>query len=391
MLLARGAVQDRPFGKTIGTIARRGVTGQLTAESDGGTYAIAFDRGHIVAAKSPSLADSAAAVALAADLLSPAQVTTVERWLEAIPDADELQIVANVGLIRADELHRLRRRLIAQRAARMVALEHGDFVLGSQITLPVVPDCEMHVGGVVYQAARLYVYEAQLRAIVATLGARFELRADTYDELPYYGFGDAEKPFLRALAAGVTLDTIANMPAAGDRRIAMAILYALSSCGALYSEARERFARGTAPQARPGEPTPATALATEPLTKSNAEEAFQRAELALKSERIEDAVAELELATQLEPNEPRYFAALAWARFCRAPDKSRVAAETRQMLSRAIARSEMPVLPRYYLGMVERILQRPEQALEHFREVLELQPNHQEAATEIRFLSRRTR
>ena len=390
MLLARGAVQDRPFGKTIGTIARRGVTAQLTAQSDGGTYAIAFDRGHIVAAKSPSLADSAAAVALAADVLSPTQVTTVERWLEAVPDADELQIIANVGLIRGDELHRLRRRLIAQRAARMVALEHGDFVLASEITLQVVPDCEMHVGGVVYQAARLYIYETQLRAIVATLGTRFELRPDAYDELPYYGFGDAEKPFLRALSAGVSVETIHNMPATGDRRVAMAMLYALASCGALYSEVRERFARGTAPQARPDH-APEQALATEPLTKSNAEEAFHRAQVALQGERLEDAVSDLELATQLAPNEPRYFAALAWARFCRAPDKTKVAAETRQMLGRAIARSDAPILPRYYLGMVERILQRPQQALEHFREVLELQPNHQEAATEIRFLTRRPR
>ena len=49
----------------------------------------------------------------------------------------------------------------------------------------------------------------------------------------------------------------------------------------------------------------------------------------------------------------------------------------------------MPVLPHYYLGMVERIMNRKELALEHFREVLELQPNHQDAATEIRFLTRK--
>jgi cytochrome c-type biogenesis protein CcmH/NrfG len=100
-------------------------------------------------------------------------------------------------------------------------------------------------------------------------------------------------------------------------------------------------------------------------------------------------VFDLELATQLSPNEPRYFAALAWARFCRAPDKSLVANQTRAMLSRAIARSEAPVLPHYYLGMVERMMNRHEAALGHFREVLELQPNHQEAATEIRFLTRK--
>jgi tetratricopeptide (TPR) repeat protein len=130
-------------------------------------------------------------------------------------------------------------------------------------------------------------------------------------------------------------------------------------------------------------------LSTQPLTDSTAEEAFQRAQVALRGDRVDDAVSDLELATQLAPNEARYFAALAWARFCRAPDKTRIALQTRQMLNRAIARSDAPILPHYYLGMVERILNRREQALEHFREVLDLQPNHQEAATEIRFLLRK--
>lgn len=423
MLLARGAIHDRPFGKTVGTIAHRGVTGQLTAECDGRTYAIVLDRGHIVAASSPNVSDSAAAIALALDLITPTQTGTVEKWIDAVPDADELQILATVALMKPEETHRLRRRVIAQRAARTIALEHGEFVLTSTISVPVYPDCEMHVGGVIYQAARLYIYDANLRAFIAGLGQRFELRRDAYDDLLYYGFGDAERPFLRSLAAGISFDTIQRLPAESDRRLAMATLYALASCGAVYCESQPpngmRMARGTSgPKLRPSasgttppvmrtqpaEPASAAVhraerassrgdileVATEPLTKGNAEEAFQRAQIALRGERIYDAVFDLELATQLAPNEPRYFAALAWARFCSAPDKTKVASETRAMLGRAIARSEMPVLPRYYLGMVERIMNRTDVALEHFREVLELQPNHQEAATEIRFLTRKT-
>ena len=396
MLLARGAIQDRPFGKTVGTIAHRGVSGQLTAESDGGTYVLVFDRGYIVAATSPNLSDSAAAIALAIDLITPAQIAKIERWLDAVPEADELQVIATVALLTPEELHRLRRRVIAQRAARVISLEHGDFVLTSTISVPVHPDCEMHVGGVIYQAARLYVWDALLRTFVTNLGTRFELRADAYEDLVYYGFGDAERPFLRALAAGVSIDTINSMPSPDDRRIALAALYALVSCGAVYCEtpATMRFARGTkSPMEHSVDKTPpatssSVELSTEPLTKSNAEEAFQRAQIALRGERVDDAVFDLELATQLAPNEPRYFAALAWARFCRAPDKSKVATQTRAMLGRAIARSDSPILPRYYLGMVERIMNRTDAAIEHFREVLELQPNHQEAATEIRFLTR---
>lgn len=402
MLLARGEIQDRPFGKTVGTIARRGVTGQLTAESDGSTYAIVFDRGHIVAAISPNLSDSAAAIALALDVITPMQIAKVERWLEAVPDADELQVLATVALLTNEEVHRLRRRVIAQRAARVIALERGEFVLTRTIAQPVHPDCEMHVGGVIYQAARLFVHDTQLRAVVTALGTRFELHTDAQDELPYYGFGDAERPFLRALAAGVSLESILQMPDAADRRVAMSVVYALASCGALSCEqsTTSRLARGTKnPSMRAPSATtppverasdPAIALATEPLTKGNAEEAFQRAQIALRGDRVDDAVFDLEIATELAPNEPRYFAALAWAQFCRAPDKTKVAGKTRAMLGRAIARSDTEILPHYYLGMVERIMNRPDAAIEAFREVLDRQPKHQEAATELRFLIRKS-
>ena len=392
MLLARGSIQDRPFGKTLGAIARRGVSGQLTAESDGGTYDVVIDGGYIVAASSPSVGDSATAIGLAADLVTPAHAETIERLLATTPAADELDVIATVAALSQADIHRLRRRVIAQRAARMIALQHGDFVLTSTAALPVFPNCDMHVGGVIYQAARVYIDDLQLRAITSALGHRFELRPEVYDDLVYYGFGDVERPFLRALAAGVALETFAAMPDPTDRRIAQASLYALASCGAVYCETEDklRLARGTKNPVR-GQPqtiSPNAVIGTEPPSKGSAEEAFHRGQAALRADRLDDAVFELELATQLAPNEPRYFAALAWAAFCRAPDKTAVAGKTRATLGRAIARSDTPVLPHYYLGMVERIMNRTEQALEHFREVLELQPNHQEAATEIRFLMR---
>jgi tetratricopeptide (TPR) repeat protein len=409
MLLARGAVQDRPFGKTVGTIARRAVTGQLTVENDGTTYAIAFERGHVVGASPAVLADTAAAIALAHDVISPVQTTEVERWMDAVPDADEFQIIATVALLSPDEVHRLRRRVVARRASRVLALEHGDFVLTSTIALPVFPECAFHVGGVIYHAARTYLATSHLHAVVAELGTRFELRGDAFDGHAHYGFGEREGPFLRALAEGVELEAIQSIAPACERLLAESIVYALAACGTLYCEAATspgRFARGTrnplsvsAPTippvvrfARRSSPPPprTTSPHADPPAKPSAADAFERAQAALRADRLEDAVVDLEIATQLAPNDHSYLAALAWARFCRAPDKTSIAAETRQMLNRAIARADSPVLPHYYLGMVERILNRTEKALEHFNEVLELQPNHCEAATEIRFLKRRT-
>lgn len=422
-ILARGAVQDRPFGKTVGTVALRGVTGQLTVQSDGGEYAIAFHHGHIVAAKSPNVADSARAIALGLDLLQPTQVAIVEQWIAAVPDADVIEIIAQVSPMPPDEVHRLRRRVIAQRAARTIALERGEFLLTSHISLDVLPNCEMHAGGIIYQSARMYHPGDRLHQVVASLGNRFELRTD-YADIPYFGFGDAERTALHALSGGVTLDTLLQLRNAADRQVAFAVIYALAACGAVYCEQSAsgslRFARGTASPVRasqqftaqtattttsersPSQPFTAPAAATgiersssqqlpaePPPPQNNAEEAFKRAQAALKTDRVDDAIFDLELATQIAPNEPRYFAALAWARFCRAPDKAKVAGKTRAMLGRAIARDEKDVQPHFYLGMVERIMNRTEEAMECFREVLERQPHHQEAATELRFLARK--
>lgn len=394
----RGLVHDRPFGKTVGMLARRGITGELVVESDGRRYALAFERGYIVAASSPAASDRAAAVALATGMIDAAALAVIDRWLAAIPDADEIAICAEVGGLSEVEAHRLRRRTIAQRAARIVALERGEFVLLRAISLPVVAACEMHAGGVIFLAARALVDPGRLQAHVEELGQRFELRRDACDELRYFGFGERERAFVRALAGGLSLEAVLALTVE-NRHHALAILYALAACGAVYCEAEPpRLARGTQNPLRrgavaaAGTPAPAVLLATEPITKSTAADAFARGQRALQANRIDEALVELELALRLAPDDPTHLAALAWARFCAASDKRGVANETRRMLGRAIARTDPDALatPLYYLGLVERMLGRQERAAEHFREVLELEPKHAAAATELRFLTRRT-
>jgi hypothetical protein len=62
--IARGTIADRPWGITLATFARGGTSGQLTLIADQKRYSIAFERGRIVAARSPMIADSVARVAL---------------------------------------------------------------------------------------------------------------------------------------------------------------------------------------------------------------------------------------------------------------------------------------------------------------------------------------
>jgi cytochrome c-type biogenesis protein CcmH/NrfG len=120
-----------------------------------------------------------------------------------------------------------------------------------------------------------------------------------------------------------------------------------------------------------------------------AAELVQRGMHALRREDLGGAVALLARATELAPQDPDFAARLAWARFCAAADKAAIAGDVRRVLHRAIARSSRPAMARFYLGRVERVLGRVREALNHFHEVLRLDPSHAEAAAEVRLLEPR--
>ncbi len=120
-----------------------------------------------------------------------------------------------------------------------------------------------------------------------------------------------------------------------------------------------------------------------------ADEAFHRGVMALRRDDVMEAVLELVKATELAPMDVDYAAMLAWAKFCAAPDKNLIAAETRKVMERAIRKSDKPMTARFYLGRVERILGRVREALLHFKQVLEIEPGHADAAAEIRMLEPR--
>ncbi|HEX3760727.1 MAG TPA: DUF4388 domain-containing protein [Kofleriaceae bacterium] len=122
---------------------------------------------------------------------------------------------------------------------------------------------------------------------------------------------------------------------------------------------------------------------------ASAEEAFRRGELAMKRDQPGEAVLEFKTACDLNPNDVDYAAMLAWAKFCAAGDKAAIGADTRKALERAVYKSNKPERARFYLGRVERMLGRDKEALRHFQEVLDLKPNHADAASEIRAIESR--
>src|SRR6185369_10205321 len=100
---------------------------------------------------------------------------------------------------------RLRRRAIAQKAARSFALDRGDFVVEDHITVRFTPGSELDVRSVVYMGAHQYLAEARLARELGQLGQWFQLIPEYNDYLPQYGFGEAERWVLDCLAAGTGL------------------------------------------------------------------------------------------------------------------------------------------------------------------------------------------
>lgn len=140
------------------------------------------------------------------------------------------------------------------------------------------------------------------------------------------------------------------------------------------------------PHTPTGSPTPSR-VSTD--TAIAAEEAFKRGDRAMKRDQPGEAIREYKTACDLDPNEVDYAGMLAWAKFCAAGDKAAIAPETRKILERTVFKSNRPERPRFYLGRVERMLGRDKEALRHFQEVLDLKPNHAEAASEIRAIEAR--
>jgi hypothetical protein len=644
----RGGVTDRAWGMTLAAIGARRHTGQLVVDADGKRYQIAFADGAIVAATSPMAADAIVRVALTNHFITSTQVADLTRRLGLAADRDEVDVLADAVRFSPEQVHKLRLRLVAQRAARTFSLERGEFVLDDRIALPVYPGVAVDHRYAIYLGVRTNLSEQRLLDDLRQLGNFFALRPEVVEDLPRFGFEPAAKPVLEALQRGTSLPELEATNRELDPRFAQAIIYALAACNACViqartvsrsmDEARSLAPRNVTPRATakltppagmtapptgalpPAQPGPATGklaaqagpatgklaaqagpatgklaaqpepaasppaatptppagtraqtptarpgAATTPPTGSRtmtspfaagasassysaapsdagtntpaatrarppstpmprtttpqpqppppsapvpvprtvpaaevpatgradtqdavrftdvptpsplpaaiksaatfseprprsptagrpaisramtptelagfadqrtpsgllpgfgeqrtpgfgdqrtppdqrtpgsgptpsrvstdnalaAEEAFKRGELAMKRDQPGEAILEFKTACDLNPQDVDFSAMLAWAKFCAAGDKAAIGADTRKILERAVFRSAKPERARFYLGRVERMLGRDKEALRHFQEVLELKPNHAEAASEVRAIEAR--
>lgn len=232
MELARGSVADRPWGMTLGALGVRRATGQLTLQGDGKPYCIVFDHGAVVGASSPLASDAALRVALINHLVAPAQVTEITRRLAAGPERDEIEVLADAARLTLDQTLRLRRKVIEQRAARTFSIDRGEFVIDSDVSVPVVSGIAIDARAVIYAGARMNLSAQRLADELRPLGAYFTLADGAAADLGGFGFGDTEAPIVEALRGGTSLPELEAKHREIDPRTAQAVVYALVTCRA---------------------------------------------------------------------------------------------------------------------------------------------------------------
>jgi len=275
--LTRGTVGDRPWGRTLAALGLRGVSGQLTLTAEGKRYEIAFGQGAIVGAMSPLASDSAARVAMTGGLVSTTQVAELARRQAAAPQRDEVETIADHLQLGFDQAMRLRRRTIAQRAARTFSIDRGEFVVTDAVTLPVVAGSELDVRTVIYIGARQNLSEVRLASELGLLGSWYRLKPEAFDDLPQFGFGQEERPIVDQLMNGASLAELEAIVGV-DPRTVRAVVYALACANACNIEHARGGTQPPATARRPStgapragtQPAPGRATTTTPPTGTGA-------------------------------------------------------------------------------------------------------------------------
>ena len=261
VLRSSGSVTDRPWGQTLAELGIGGFTGLLTVVCDGKEYSISFDLGRVVAATSPLASDAAVRVALTNHLVSSSQVADINRRIAAAKDRDELDVLAEIAQLGPEHVDKLRRKLVAQRAARTFSLEQGTFAAEERIAMP--PGADLDVREVIYLGARMNLTEQRLAGALRSFGAVFAIKPEALPLLEQFGFGTEENPVVKHLLEGASLPELEAAHRDLDPRMVQAIVYALMACGACHAERSTRAASPVVEYTDGPEVTPRASPVTE--------------------------------------------------------------------------------------------------------------------------------
>lgn len=119
---------------------------------------------------------------------------------------------------------------------------------------------------------------------------------------------------------------------------------------------------------------------------------FQKVEVLARRKNWDEALAVLEEALELNPDEADFHAMRAWLQFQKhGADESAPLREMIHSVDRALELDATCVRAHYAKGVILKRLGKLREAVGHFRKVTELDPRHIEAAREVRLAEMRSR
>lgn len=263
MEIARGHVGDRPFARFVYKLGAQRFTGDLGLQSGGQDYRTSWEGGQVIAATSPSPADSIARVALGAGLATTSLLGSFLDQARRHPDRDQLDLLAEVARLHPGQKLDLKRRLVAQRALRMFGVADAGYSVNNARSMRADAEVPpLDVRWLIYQGVRLhYSIDRLEREMGHVLSSRFRLAADAVAGLPAFGFSTLEQPALYALqrAALSATELVSQCPGLDKIKI-LALVYALVACDCLEPGDPAPVSRNNPLTARPAQPIPVSQL-----------------------------------------------------------------------------------------------------------------------------------
>lgn len=273
--IATGHVTDRPFARTVYTIAAKRFTGDLVLTSSGREYKVSWEDGQVTAADSSSPSDRPVRVAMTSGLIDKTLVAQVLQVQMQQKKRDPMDIIGEVGRLSAEQMSWLKRRTLAMHAARQFALGDATYSLRDNRSMVADPDVPaIDPRWLIYFGVVTYYSFTRLESEVGSImNASVQISPDAIGSLPAFGFGPTEQPCIERLEAQpISVPDLIRASPELDRHKVLSVLYTLVACDCLNVQSGTARAPSSQPRAQSAVPQPSPvqhAEGSQPMPRAN--------------------------------------------------------------------------------------------------------------------------
>ncbi len=236
MKVAEGKVDDNPFARTIFSLGANTFTGDLILTKSRREYRSSWENGQLVAAVSPSPADTAGRVALANGLVNSTSLGIIVQQTIDEPNRDSIEIVTEIAKLTPQQTLTLKHRVLIRKAARIFALPGAEFIVDNARTMRADSNLPpLDVRWLIYFGLRTHYSTTRLASELAALGDRgMSLPAQFVPMIPAFGFGEVENIVLQRLQTyQYSLTNLVHGCPEVDPTTTTCVVYALMASGYL--------------------------------------------------------------------------------------------------------------------------------------------------------------